>query len=206
MIKPNALKLNDKVAIIAPSSPADSSKVEEAKNTISDLGLIPIMYPSCYENHGHFSGTDEIRANDVNSAFLDSSIKGIICLKGGYGTPRILPLLDYENIKKNPKIFLGYSDITGLHMALAKKCEMVTYHGPMAAAGLIDNKDEYTMSYFKKALFENTPLGLVENPDDHKLVTLVSGTAKGSIIGGNLSLLVSTLGSPYELDCKDKIL
>ena len=111
MNKPNSLKKNDKVAIIAPSSSADYKRVEKAKKAIENLDLIPIMYPSCYEKHGHFSGTDKIRAKDINDAFSNPEVKGIICLKGGYGTPRLLPLLDYENIKKNPKVFIGYSDI-----------------------------------------------------------------------------------------------
>lgn len=206
MIKPNILKPGDEVAIIAPSSSAALDRVNQAEEAIKNLGLKPVMFKSCYSNHGHLSGTDEIRSNDINSAFADSNIKAVICLKGGYGTPRILPLLDYDTIKKNPKIFLGYSDITGLHMAFANKCDMITYHGPMAAAGLTGDVDEYTMKYIKKALFSNKPLGLVENPDDEKMETLVAGEAKGKIIGGNLSLLVSTLGSPYELDTKGKIL
>lgn len=206
MNKLYVLKKNDKVAIIAPSSPANYKIVLEAKEAVKQLGLTPIMFPSCFKSHGHLSGSDEIRAKDINDAFSNPEIKGIICLKGGYGVPRILPLLDYSKIKKNPKIFIGYSDITALHIALAKKCNMITYHGPMAAAGLIKSLDEYTISYFKKALFSTVPLGLVKNPNDEEIITLVDGTVNGKIIGGNLSLIVSTLGSPYEIDVKNKIL
>ncbi len=206
MNKPNSLKKNDKVAIIAPSSSADHKRVEKAKKAIEKLGLIPILYPSCYEKHGHFSGTDKIRAKDINDAFNSPEIKGIICLKGGYGTPRLLPLLNYENIKKNPKVFIGYSDITGLHIAFNKICNMVTYHGPMAAAGLINNTDDYTMKYFNDALFSKEPIGTFNNPDNEEITTLVKGNVTGEIIGGNLSLIVSTLGSKYEIDVKDKIL
>jgi len=159
MNKPNSLKKNDKVAIIAPSSSADHKRVEKAKKAIEKLGLIPILYPSCYEKHGHFSGTDKIRAKDINDAF------------------------------NSPKI-----------------CNMVTYHGPMAAAGLINNTDDYTMKYFNDALFSKEPIGTFNNPDNEEITTLVKGNATGEIIGGNLSLIVSTLGSKYEIDVKDKIL
>ncbi|BEP28643.1 S66 peptidase family protein [Helicovermis profundi] len=206
MNKPYALKTNDKIAIIAPASPTEIKNIEKVKIAIKKLGLSPVIFPSCYEKHGHFSGIDAIRAKDINDAFLDPSIKGIICLKGGYGTPRLLTLLNYDIIKNNPKIFIGYSDITALHIAFAKKCNMVTYHGPMAAAGLLGVLDEYTLKYLKKALFSYDSLNLLENPENEKIETLVDGVSNGKIIGGNLSLLVSTLGSPYEIDVKGKIL
>jgi len=206
IIKPKTLKKGDTVAVIAPASPTTIEFVEKAEEAVKLMGLSPIMYPSCYSQHGHLSGNDLLRAKDINDAFSDKNIKGIICLRGGYGTPRILPLIDYKNIISNPKILLGYSDITGLHMAINTICRMVTYHGPMASAGWINNLDTYTKKYLAQCLFDNSPLGLVENPDGELMETLVPGDTTGEIIGGNLSLLVSTLGSPYEVDTKGKIL
>ncbi|MCT4566624.1 MAG: LD-carboxypeptidase [Maledivibacter sp.] len=206
MIKPKALNIGDRVAIIAPSSPTTEENVLKAEKAVKKMGLDPIIYPSCYSYHGHLSGTDIIRAKDINDAFKDPTIMGIICLKGGYGTPRLLNLIDYELIKNNPKYFLGYSDITALHMAFNKICKLVTYHGPMASAGWIKDLDPYTKNYLKLSLFSNEKLNLLKNPSGEDFKTLVPGIAKGKIIGGNLSLLASTLGSPYEIDTKDKIL
>lgn len=205
LIKPKPLKKGDHVAVVAPSSPTITESVEKGKEAVKSMGLNPILYPSCYSRHGHFAGDDKLRANDINDAFSNKMIKGIICLRGGYGTPRILNLIDYENIRRNPKIFLGYSDITGLHTAINTICRMVTYHGPMVSGGWT-NLDPYTKDYLNKCLFDNSPLGKVENPDGEILETLVEGEVKGEIVGGNLSLLVSTLGSPYEINTKGKIL
>ena len=205
MIKPYKINKFDKVAIIAPSSPTKLENVEKAKKAIENLNLTPVIYPSCYKKHGHFAGKDIDRANDINNAFLDNDIKAIICLKGGYGTPRLLPLIDYNIIKNNPKIFIGYSDITALHIAFNQISNLVTYHGPMAAAGLI-SADDYTLKYFKNTLFTNNNIGKFSNPINEDLTTLYKGKTNGQIIGGNLSLIVATLGTPYEIDTKGKIL
>lgn len=212
IIKPKALQKGDRVAIIAPSSATDLMSVKNAEKRISAMGLEPVMYPTCFTRYGHLSATDEERAKDINDAFSDENIDGIICLRGGYGTPRILNMLDYNIIKSNPKVFVGYSDITGLHMVFNKICRMVTYHGPMATSGFgkIENEhvefEEYTYDSLRRNIFTNEPVGLFNNPQNEELYTLVGGKAKGEIIGGNLSLLTSTLGSQYELDAKGKIL
>lgn len=205
-MKPKALKKGDKVAIISPSSPATKEKVEKARLAVEKMGLTPIVYPSCLSEHGHLSGTDDIRAKDINDAFENKEISGVVCLRGGYGTLRLLNLIDYETIKRNPKYFIGYSDITGLHVALNRMCNLVTYHGPMAASGWINNLDDYTLKYLEKSLFSMDTLGIVENPEGEQIGTLYPGICEGEIVGGNLSLLVSTLGSPYEIDTKNKIL
>lgn len=206
MNRPNHLKKGDRVAIIAPASSSPLAFVDQAEDAVIQMGLLPVMFPSCYSDHGHLAGTDQLRAKDIQDAFTDPTIKGIICLKGGYGTPRLLDLLDYELIQANPKVFIGYSDITALHIALNQDSQMITYHGPMASAGWISNLDDYTKGFLEKAIFSNEPLGSISNPEGFDLDVLVHGKASGQLIGGNLSLLVSTLGSPYEMDTKDKIL
>lgn len=206
MNKPTHLKKGDQVAIIAPSSSAPLDFVENAERAVQKMGLVPVMFPSCFAEHGHLSGTDKLRANDIQTAFSNPTIKGIVCLKGGYGTPRLLDLLDYDAIKSTPKVFIGYSDITALHIALNQNSNMITYHGPMASAGWVSNLDHYTKMYLEKALFSNEPLGSIDNPEGSELELLVHGQASGQLIGGNLSLLVSTLGSPYEIDTRGKIL
>jgi muramoyltetrapeptide carboxypeptidase len=212
IIKPKALREGDRVAVISPTTWADIDAVNKGEQRIRAMGLEPVMFPTCYSKHGYLSAPDEKRAEDVNNAFADESIKGIVCLRGGYGTMRILNLLDYDMIRKNPKIFMGYSDITGLHVAFNRICRMVTYHGPMALSSFAKVKgnkvkfEKYTYESLRKNLFTNEAPGLVENPKGEAMESLVGGKAEGEIIGGNLSLLAATLGSPYEVDAKGKIL
>lgn len=206
--KPKALRKGDRIGVVAPSSPVRNRElIGKVETTIEKMGFKPVMYPSCYEIHGFLSGTDKVRAEDINNAFEDKNIDGVLCLRGGYGTPRILALLDYNIIKANPKVFLGYSDITGLHMALNKICRMVTFHGPTGTSDCFfeDDKISYSKHILSRNVFETKPLGIVKNPEREEIVTVNGGQAEGEIIGGNLSLLVSTLGSQYEVDTKEKI-
>ena len=212
MIKPKPLEIGDKVAIIAPSSATDLKSVENGEKKIKALGLTPVMFPTCYTNYGHLSASDEERAKDANDAFRDETIKGIICLRGGYGATRILDLLDYEMIASNPKVFVGFSDITALHTAFNKICNMVTFHGPMAATKFAEIKNDkvkfehYSCESLVKNIFTNDPIGLYSNPNNEELKSLCTGKAQGILTGGNLTLLTATLGSKYEIDTKDKIL
>ncbi|MCH4887447.1 LD-carboxypeptidase [Acidaminobacter sp. JC074] len=201
MIKARKLKQGDKVAVIAPSSPASQSQLDNVKAYMEKLNLEYDMLPSCFKSHGHFAGRDDIRLNDLHEAFKNDSYKGIICLKGGYGTPRLLKNIDYDLIKNNPKVFVGFSDITGLHTAIQKMTGLVTFHGPMA----ISNMDDFSLLSLKNQIFDGM-LGPIENPPKESIESFVKGRAQGILVGGNLSLLVSTLGSPYEIDTKGKIL
>lgn len=206
MNRPIGLKPGDRVAVIAPASPVKEGLKETLDKVSANIiayGYEPIIYPSCYEKYGYLAGTDECRVKDIHDAFSDPSIGGIICLRGGYGSPRLLKSLDYELIRHNPKVFLGYSDITALHMVINQRCDLVTYHGPMGP-------DLRHDSYSEKSLrchLDGSYLGAsFENPDNQPMEMVTKGTCKGLLCGGNLSLLVATLGSPYEIDTKDKIL
>jgi len=210
--KPKSLRIGDKVAVVAPSSATDSASLEKAEKKLKAMGLNPVMFPTCYTNYGHLSAPDEMRAKDVNDAFRDESIKGIICLRGGYGTPRILNKLDYEMIAENPKVFVGFSDITALHVAFNQICHMTTFHGPMATSNFAKFKNEdvlfepYTYNSLQRNIFTNEPAGEHKNSGDEPLSFFCCKDAEGELIGGNLTLLVSTMGSPYELDARGKIL
>lgn len=212
MNKPKSLRNGDKVAVVAPSSATDLQSVEKGEQKLKVMGLNPVMFPTCYTNYGHLSAPDLDRARDINDAFKDDSIKGIICLRGGYGTPRILNMLDYEMIAANPKVFVGFSDITALHIAFNQICRMTTFHGPMATSNFAKfNKenikfDTYTYNSLHKNIFTNEPAGEHNNPMDEPLISFSGGTAEGELIGGNLTLLVSTMGSKYELDTRNKVL
>lgn len=191
----------DQVAIIAPASPYLKNQYETIVKNIESLGLKPIFLDTCYKEHGHFAGTTEERIKDLHKAFTNDDYKAVICLKGGYGTPRLLKHLDMELIKDHFKPFLGYSDITALHVHFNNH-GLPTFHGPMASSPFTD---EYTMNYLKKALF-SSDVFTIENPDDEPMNVLISGKCTGELVGGNLSLLVATLGSDYEIDTKGKIL
>ena len=196
MIKPAPLKPGDKVALLAPSSPVPADVLEKAIRSIEFLGLVPSVYKSCTLHHGYLAGTDNARASDINRAFADDSIKGVFCLRGGYGTMRLLPLLDLEIIKQNPKVFVGYSDITALHTVFNGLCGFVTFHGPMPSTDYTIHSS-YTIDSLKENIFGYGP-HRIYNPEGKEISVLTAGKAEGIITGGNLSLLAGTLGSPYE--------
>ena len=206
MIKPKPLQQGDSVAIIAPASPCDKKLIDKCIASLNELGLKVVIGESCISEHGFLSGTDDIRANDINCMFADKNIKGIFALRGGYGCARLLDLLDFKLIKKNPKIFIGYSDITALHIAINQKSKLITYHGPMISTELIKGLDEYSADYYKKFIFGNEKVEELFNPEGNTLEVINNGIASGQLIGGNLSLICSSLGTKYEINTKNKIL
>jgi muramoyltetrapeptide carboxypeptidase len=155
------------------------------------------------KQHGYLSGTDEDRAKELNDMFADPDIKAIICARGGYGTGRIADMLDYDQIRANPKIFWGYSDITFLHAAIGRFTGLVTFHGPMMIDLEKENLHPLTVQNFETLV---RPAVLRYTEEISPLQTLVEGEAFGPLIGGNISLIASTLGTPYEMDTKGKIL
>ena len=206
MIRPKPLQKGDKVAIIAPASPSDKNLIDKCIASLNELGLKVVIGESCLSEHGFLSGTDDIRANDINCMFADKNIKGIFALRGGYGCARLLDLIDFKLIKKNPKIFIGYSDITALHIAINQKSKLITYHGPMISTELIKGLDEYSADYYKKFIFEHEKIEDLLNPEGNSLEIINNGIASGELIGGNLSLICSSLGTKYEINTKNKIL
>ncbi|MGI6752575.1 MAG: S66 peptidase family protein [Anaerovoracaceae bacterium] len=203
--KPKKLELGARIALIAPSAFVEEEKLKLSLASMDFLGLEPVLYPSCTMRHGYFAGIDYQRAKDINDAFTNPHVDGVFCLRGGYGATRVLPLLDYEVIKNNPKLFLGYSDITAFHLAFNKICKLATLHSPMPTRGW-DTLDELSLQSLESNLFSSVPVGKVSIPPELSLKPLISGTAEGPMTGGNLSLLVSTLGSPYEVDTRGKII
>lgn len=206
MIKPKPLKQGDKVAIIAPSSPIDTNLINKCVESLNSFGLNVVVGKSCISTHGFLSGTDDTRVKDINFMFADKSIKGIFALRGGYGCARLLNLIDFKLIRKNPKIFVGYSDITALHIAINQKSNLITYHGPMIYSELIKGLDDYSNNYYKKFIFNYYDNEEILNPEENILETINTGITSGRLIGGNLSLICSSLGTDYEIDTKNKIL
>lgn len=202
---PMPLKPGDKVAITAPSSPVPDEKLEASIASIKFLGLDPVVMPSCSMHHGYLAGQDHQRADDLNAAFASEEYKGIFCLRGGYGAMRILPLLDFDMIRQHPKVFVGYSDITALHTSINKLCGFITFHGPMPTTDYRVHEG-FTNNSLRQCLFAPTDLKIFQNPPNEKIHILCRGKAQGMLTGGNLSLLAGTLGSPYEVDTRGKIL
>lgn len=207
MKKPAALKKGDTIGLVATSSHVGNiEKIGKCEKALNELGFNVVAGESCYLQYGYLSGSDDIRAGDVNRMFEDKSINGVFCIRGGYGASRILDKLDYDMIKNNPKVFTGYSDITAIHIALNQLCRLVTFHGPMASTDMIPEFDSFSEKSFLSAVMSDKPLGAVSNPPNEEIKSLVGGCASGVITGGNLSLVAATMGTKYEIDTRDKIL
>jgi muramoyltetrapeptide carboxypeptidase len=204
------LRPGDTVGLITPSSyVSDPDELAFAKQFCEFFGLKWKMGKSVGQRYGYLAGTAAQRVEDLNAMFADPAIAGIFCIRGGYGSAQMLEGLNYDLIKRNPKVFLGYSDITALHTAIGKKTGLVTFHGPVSLSHLT----EWSQQHLRSAIFETTPVGAVKNPPEpnplragHTMRTVRSGKARGPLTGGNLTLLTTTLGTPYEIDTTGKIL
>ncbi|MGE7694073.1 S66 peptidase family protein [Lysinibacillus sp. NPDC094177] len=208
MIRPKALKKGDTIGLISASGATPPEKFLPAVKSIENLGFKVVAGETCRARHGYLAGSDELRASDVNQMFRDTNIDAIFCIRGGYGATKILPLLDFEMIKANPKVFAGYSDVTALHIAFNQKCGFVTYHTPMPSTEFIrPEMDQYTWNSFIESVTATERSDYyLENPHGRTMSTLADGKATGQLIGGNLTLVTASLGTPYEIDTKGKIL
>jgi muramoyltetrapeptide carboxypeptidase len=207
IIKPQRLKKGSLIGIISPaSSPDDLSTVENGANYLEKLGYRVEVGKNVGQNFGYLAGTDQQRIDDIHYMFRKKDVKAIFCARGGYGTPRLLDKIDYSLIKRNPKILVGYSDITALQMAIMKKTGLVTFAGPMLSMDFQNDISEFTEEMFWKILTSNKKFGRVSQPDDEKIFELHKGQARGRIMGGNLSVFTSLVGTHYFPDLKDKIL
>ncbi|WP_394121353.1 LD-carboxypeptidase [Planococcus donghaensis] len=201
---PKRLKKGDTVGIIAPSSPPNQENLQKALPFLEELGLKIKLGKSVDAAHGYLAGTDEERLADLHAMFEDPEVSGIICAGGGYGAARYADKIDYAMIMENPKVFWGYSDITFLHTAIGEYAEMVTFHGPMLASDVGKPEFHERSGRMFGQLFE--PFELHYTEEVAPLETLVGGVAQGELVGGNLSLIRSAIGTKFDLDVKGKIL
>ena len=210
LLKPRVLKPGDTVALITPSTYiADPDRLELARRTVEFLGLKYKVGRAVGRRDGYLGGSIKERVADLHSAFEDPDVKAVFCARGGYGAAMLLDSIDFGLIRKHPKIFTGYSDITALHLGIHQASGLVTFHGPTT----LSNFNDYTLEHFRRAVFETKPLGRLANPVEprsirprHRIRTIRPGTATGPLIGGNLSLISTTLGTPWEIQTKGKIL
>ncbi len=208
MFKPKRLSKGDSIGIISPSSPPFyRSDIIRGAEMLESWGYKPVMGKNVNKRYKYLAGTDEERASDINEMFSRDDIDAIFVTQGGYGGARTLKYLDFDMIKSNPKIFTGYSDITSLHLAFYKMSGLVTFHGPGNDGLNSEELSDYTKDYLLKALTTSEPIGEIPMASNKGWVNRIGrGKARGELIGGNLTLICGTLGTPYEIDVKDKIL
>jgi muramoyltetrapeptide carboxypeptidase len=194
IIKPPRLQVGDIVGLVAPAGVIGQKDVEDAMKTFAELGLKVKLGKHILDQYGYLAGTDIQRANDINTMFADKSVKAIIAMRGGWGCNRILSLINYIDIRKHPKIILGYSDITSLLLAINARSRIVTFHGAVATS----TWNKFTLSYLKPILFDGESVTMQNLKTEEGRVEVINpGKAKGKLVGGNLSVLCSMVGSPY---------
>ena len=204
-LKGNALKQGDCIGIVAPASGIEDMNIADAINKLQNWGYKVKLSPNLYQQSGYLAGSDQMRADDLNNFFADDEVDAILCFGGGYGCTRILDLLDYDLIRKHPKLLIGFSDVTALHTAIGQNSRLVTIHGPMLKT-LSRKPTQYTISSFCRGLRMSVPLGAFPLPKKHDLESFYPGRAFGKLIGGNLSVITSLCGTPYELKGENSIL
>ena len=207
MIKPKPLRRGDTIGLAGISGAMHEPEVNFQKmmDAIDALGYKVIVADSCRQQYGYLSGTDEARARGLNQLFRDDRVDAVVCMRGGYGVARMLDQVDFDVIRANPKILLGYSDITALHTAIHEKVGMVTIHGPMPSSAWVEF-DDFSRESMVRALTSTKPLGQLCNPEGMAPRCIVPGRCEGQLVGGNLTLIASACGTPYALDTEGKIL
>ena len=204
MIKPRQLKQNSKIGIVSPSYWLNGDVLNKTAKYYSDMGYRIKLGPSNKLKNGPFAGSPEERAKDINAMFADPSIDAIFCARGGYGCNKVLPLLDYELIKDNPKIFMGFSDITACLNSITQKTKMVSFHGPM----LVSNKNgpiDFNMRIMQQVLSGTSDM-IIDTPKETPAHILKSGAGKGPLWGGNMTLLINRLGTKDNINTDGVIL
>ncbi|MBU3144592.1 LD-carboxypeptidase [Clostridium sp. CF012] len=197
------LCLGDTIGIISPASPENIEAIQKGILFLKNQGFNIKEGTHLYDNWGYLAGKDKDRAADVMEMFKDQEVDMILCIRGGYGSSRILPYLDFDVIKKHPKIFAGFSDITVFLNSFYEKCELTTFHSPMGSSNL---EDIETFKSFMFTFMEGYKPYAIKNPAGFTTHCITRGIAEGNLIGGNLSLICNSLGTPYVIDMKDKIL
>jgi len=206
--KPPRLREGDTVGLVAPANPWYSrSDLLRGLRGLEAWGLNVKLGEHVHDRRGYMAGRDEDRAADLNAMWRDPEVRAIFCLTGGYGSPRIVPLLDRDAIAANPKLLMGYSDITALHLAVAAFGDTITlYSNGAMGVGAAETTD-FSKAALHRALFSDEPYGQIgPDPEDPWVRTITGGTATGRLIGGCFGLVEGTIGTPWEIDTRDRIL
>jgi muramoyltetrapeptide carboxypeptidase len=210
LIKPRALRAGDTVGVIAPGTAVpDPERLALVEPTLKFFGLRAKLGRYVARGSGHVTRSVSERVDDLHAMFRDPEVQAVFCVRGGYGSMQLLDRIDYDLVRRNPKVFLGYSDITALHLAINRHAGLTTFHGPIVLSSFTD----YTQRSFRQALFDARPTGKLTNPQEsnqlrpeHPLRTVRAGVATGQLVGGNLSLVTALMGTPYEIETRGRIL
>jgi muramoyltetrapeptide carboxypeptidase len=211
LIKPARLQPGQTIGLISPSGPLGATggdppeALAAARAHLARAGFHTVIGPHALDAWGYLAGPDAGRAADLQAMFRDPAVHAVLCIRGGYGAMRLLDRLDYDLIRRHPKVFIGYSDITALHLAFYHRAGLATFHGPMITA--LANDDGHDLTQLLRAVTRPDPLGPLANPPGGpEIHTLVPGTAEGILLGGNLALLTSLLATPYLPPLKGAVL
>lgn len=202
---PRVLRPGDRVAVVAPAGPLQRVALEPGLDLLAGWGLEPVLGASARSQHGFLAGDDDARLTDLQRAFDDPSVRGVFCVRGGYGAARIVDRLDVAVLRRDPKVVVGYSDITALHLRLRQELDLVTFHGPVLAREWAD--DGWSAEQLRRAVMATEPLGVLPHPPGYPPVeTLVPGIVEGPLAGGNLTLVASSLGTPTAFAAPGSVL
>ena len=214
LLRPRRLAPGDTVALVSPANATfNTVDLQIARESLEALGFKVRQSAHMMERHGYLAGADKSRAEDINKAFADTSVAAVHAIRGGWGSARLLPYLDYDAIRRNPKVLIGYSDITALLLAIHAKTGLITFHGPIG----LGRWDPYSLEYYRRVLFNGEKVtyankqGLSTDRNaltqvEFRTQTITPGKARGRLLGGNLTVLTTILGSPYLPDWDDAIL
>ena len=197
MRKPRALTPGDRLAVVAPASPFTREEFDRGLDEIRRLGFEPVYDDSVFARQRYVAGSPELRAGAIHAAWRDESIAGLVSARGGYGSAQVLPLLDRDEARRACKPFVGYSDLTSLLTFLTLSCDLVAFHGPMLAGRLGRGGEGYDRDSFVRALCRREPMGELAPAG---LESIRPGEARGPLLGGTLTQLLASLGTPFAFD------
>lgn len=198
-VLPKGVGPGSTIGIVAPASAAFSSEVRDFVELCTTWGIKTKLGRNISRRNGYLSASDEQRAAEFMECIEDPGVDAVVCARGGYGVMRILPLLDFQSIRQAGKVIMGFSDITALLVAVNQMTGLVTFHGPVASSTF----DPFTIDSLKSVVLRTQP---PQTFQDQRLTTIQPGMAQGRLTGGNLAMVVSTLGTRYEIDTRDAIL
>lgn len=211
IIYPKALKKGDTVGLIAPGYAIKPEILLEAKETLEKMGFIPFHTNRILGNHGYFSNSDTERAADINEMFANKNVDGILCARGGYGCTRIMHMIDYGLIKKNPKAIIGFSDITAILNGIHQESGLITFHGPVGST----INDPYSIEQLLNVVMQTNELPIIKNVEitnqteyrkaEYNRYCINPGVVHGKLVGGSLTLVNALIGTPHEIDFTDAI-
>jgi muramoyltetrapeptide carboxypeptidase len=213
-VKPKALRRGDTIGVVVPAGPLDRERIDRALDRVRQRGFRIKTYGDIYRSQGYLAGDDATRATEFMAAFADRETTAVWCARGGYGVARLLDFIDFDVIRRNPKVFVGFSDISILHAAIQQRTGLITFHGPNLQDGFGKHDDMLlaTEAALWRAILADQQAGDVgyqietREAYDADARTIVKGTATGRLTGGNLAVICGLMGTPFELETTDRIL